>query len=139
MRGCTFRMLADAGIKEDPDYIVRTDYSRGEARQASESLLALKNQPTAIFAASDAMALEALNVIREKGKSVPGDISIIGFDDNPSGLYGAVALTTVRQPLARMAEEGVKELHELMGGRSELRRIKLPPELVIRDSCRQIN
>ena len=76
------------------------------------------------------------------GKKVslcPGDISIIGFDDNPSGLYGAVALTTVRQPLTRMAEEGVKELHELMGGRAELRRIKLPPELVIRDSCRQIN
>ena len=131
--------LAEAGITEEPDYIVKTDYSRGEARQATESLLALKNPPTAIFAASDSMALEALNVIREKGKSVPGDISIIGFDDNPSGLYGAVALTTVRQPLTRMAEEGVKELHELMGGRAELRRIKLPPELVIRDSCRQIN
>lgn len=131
--------LAFAGISQDPDYVVKTDYSRGEARQATDRLLALKNPPTAIFAASDSMALEVLNVVREKGKSVPGDISVIGFDDNPSGLYGSVALTTVRQPLTKMAEEGVKELHELMAGRAELHRIKLAPELVIRDSCRQIN
>lgn len=131
--------LAESGIQEASQYIIKTDYSRGEARVAAESLLALDNPPTAIFAASDSMALEALNVIREKGKNVPGDISLVGFDDNPSGLYGSVSLTTVKQPLIKMAEEGIKELNNLIKGKKELRKIKLPAELIVRDSCRQIN
>lgn len=132
------KALADNGIKENPEYIIKTDYSRGEARQATEKLLNLEVPPTAIFLASDSMALEALNVIREKNKKVPEDISIIGFDDNPSGLYGAVALTTVRQPLIRMAEDGIKELNLLIKGEKKLRKVKIPTELVIRDSCKAI-
>ena len=132
------RALAENKLKEIPEYIVRTDYSRGQARQATEKLLSLKAPPTAIFIASDTMALEAVTVIMEKGKKVPDDISIIGFDDNPASLYGAVALTTVRQPLIKMAEEGIKELHSLIKGKKDLRKVALPAELVVRYSCRAI-
>ena len=127
--------LVENKIKENPEYIIKTDYSRGEARQAAEKLLLLKDPPTAIFIASDSMALEVIAVIMEKGRKVPEDISIVGFDDNPSSLYGAVAITTVRQPLIKMAEEGVKELNSLINGKKELTTVKLPAELVIRDSC----
>ena len=127
--------LAENGLKENPEYIVRTDYSRGRARQATEKLLGLNLPPTAIFVASDSMALEAVTVIMEKGKNVPGDISVIGFDDNPSSLYGVVALTTVRQPLIKMAEDGVKELNSVIKGKQESAKIVLPMELIIRDSC----
>ena len=130
--------LKERGIAEIPEYIIETDYSRGDARQAAEKLLSLKEPPTAIFIASDSMALEAVTVIMEKGKKVPDDISIIGFDDNPSSLYGVVSLTTVRQPLIKMAEEGVKELNSLIQGKKELNKVKLPCELVIRDSCKAI-
>lgn len=130
--------LSENKIKENPEYIIKTDYSRGEARQAAEKLLLLKDAPTAIFIASDSMALEVIAVIMEKGRKVPEDISIVGFDDNPSSLYGAVAITTVRQPLIKMAEEGVKELNSLINGKKELTTVKLPAELVIRDSCRAI-
>ncbi|MDO8748666.1 MAG: LacI family DNA-binding transcriptional regulator [Candidatus Omnitrophota bacterium] len=130
--------LIENKIKENPEYIIKTDYSRGEARQAAEKLLLLKDAPTAIFIASDSMALEVIAVIMEKGKKVPEDISVVGFDDNPSSLYGAVAITTVRQPLIKMAEEGVKELNSLINGKKELAMVKLPAELVIRDSCKAI-
>jgi len=82
------------------------------------------------------MALEVMAVAREMGKDIPRDLSIIGFDDNPSGLYGPVALSTVRQPLIRMAEESVKELNRLMNTKgSAPKKILLPAELVVRESC----
>lgn len=130
------KALAENGIKENLEYIVKTDYSRGQARQATEKLLSLNDPPSAVFVASDSMALEVMAVIMEKGKRVPDDISIIGFDDNPSSLYGAVAMTTVRQPLIRMAEAGVKELYSLIKGKKEIAKIVLPTELIIRDSCK---
>lgn len=122
------------------DYIIKTDYSRGQARQAAETLFKLTDQPTAIFVASDSMALEVMAVAREFSKSVPGDISIVGFDDNPSGLYGPVALTTVRQPLIKMAQESVKRLSLVMSSkkRPKIEKIFLPTELVIRESCRRL-
>ena len=130
--------LAKNNIELRPEYILKTDYSRGQARQAAESLIAMpQDRPTAVFVASDSMALEVMTVFRESGKVIPRDLSIIGFDDNPSGLYGPVALTTVRQPLIKMAEESVKELNIIMKtkGAPEIRRIVLPTELVIRESC----
>ena len=120
------------------EYIFKTDYSRGQARQAAEKLIKMSDPATAVFVASDSMALEVMTVIRELGKDIPRDLSIIGFDDNPSGLYGPVALTTVRQPLVRMAQEGIKELNAIMHSDKKMpvKRIVLPTELVIRESCR---
>jgi len=125
-------------VKEE--YILKTDYSRGQARSAAEALFKLQDTPTAVFVASDSMALEVMTLTREMGKSIPGDLSIVGFDDNPSGLYGPVALTTVRQPLIKMAEEGVKELNRLMNSKkdAQIKKIILPTELVIRESCRKL-
>ncbi|MGE5197910.1 MAG: LacI family DNA-binding transcriptional regulator [Deltaproteobacteria bacterium] len=127
-------------IPLDETYIIKTDYSRGQARSASEKLLQMKNPPTAVFVASDSMALEVMAVAKESGKDVPADLSIVGFDDNPSGLYGPVALTTVRQPLIKMAQDSVKELSILMDSakKPRIKKILLPAELIIRESCRSI-
>ncbi|HNX82234.1 MAG TPA: LacI family DNA-binding transcriptional regulator [Candidatus Omnitrophota bacterium] len=132
--------LVKYNIPVRKEYILKTDYSRGQARQAAETLFKLADQPTALFIASDSMALEVMAVAREFGKNVPQDISIIGFDDNPSGLYGPVALTTVRQPLIKMAQESVKRLSLVMSSkkRPKTEKIFLPTELVIRESCRSL-
>jgi LacI family transcriptional regulator len=132
--------LKKNGIPIKEDYILKTDYSRGQARTAAEALFKMPDSPTAVFVASDSMALEAMAVAREIGKNIPQDLSIVGFDDNPSGLYGPVALTTVRQPLIKMAEEGVKELNRLMtsGKAMQPKKIILPTELVVRESCRTL-
>lgn len=124
-----------------PSYVFNTDYSRGKARMAAEGMLKMPEAATAVFVASDSMALEVMTVAREMGKQVPADLSIVGFDDNPSGLDAPVALTTVKQPLIQMAEEGVKELSRLMkkakGG--PVRKINLATELVIRESAKPLN
>ncbi len=131
------RALQKNGIPVKPEYIFETDYSRGQARSAAEKLVKSADPATAVFVASDAMALEVMAVARELGKNIPDDLSIVGFDDNPSGLYGPVGLTTVRQPLIRMAEESVKELNRLIGsGKKAPKKILLPAELVIRESCK---
>ena len=131
------RALEKNSIKLREDYIFHTDYSRGQARSAAESLIKASDPATAVFVASDSMALEVMAVARELGKDIPNDLSIVGFDDNPSGLYGPVALTTVRQPLIRMAEESVKELNRLIALKKNApKKILLPAELVIRESCK---
>jgi len=123
------------------DYIFKTDYSRGQARSAAETLFKMSDPATAVFAASDSMALEVMAVARELGKNIPNDLSIIGFDDNPSGLDAPVALTTVRQSLIKMAEESVKELNRLMSPKRDIKinKILLPAEIVLRDSCKSIS
>ncbi len=132
------RALKKFNIDVREDYIFKTDYSRGQARMAAENLFKMDDRPSAVFVASDSMALEVMAVARELGKNIPQDLSIVGFDDNPSGLYGPVSLTTVRQPLIAMAEEGVKELSRLMALKKDARpkKILLPAELVIRESCK---
>lgn len=133
-------ILEKNGIPIMDEYIMKGDYSRRSARIATEKLLKLKEPPSAIFAASDDMALEAVEVILEKGLKVPEDISVIGFDDNPACLYGPVTLTTVKQPLFEMAQEAVKELQKIMSGKTKtlIKKI-LPVELVIRESCANVS
>ena len=130
------RFLLKSKIEFPDEYVREGDYSRRSARIAAEKLLSLPKPPTAIFSASDDMALETITVINEKGLKVPDDISVIGFDDNPSSIYGLVALTTVRQPLFEMAEMSVKYLNNIMLGKkkSPVHKI-LSPQLVVRESC----
>lgn len=123
-------------IECPPEYIVEGDYSRRSARLAAEKLLALPNPPTAIFAASDEMALEIIALLLEKGLKIPGDMSVIGFDDNPAAIYGPVALTTIKQPLFQMAEDSVKYLSAILSGKKKSPvQVVLTPQLVVRESC----
>lgn len=132
------KALKQAGIEIQTDYIFKGDYSRRSARQAAERFFSLENPPSAIFAASDDMALEIISVAMENGIKVPEDISIIGFDDNPAGLFGPVALTTIKQPLFTMGEESVKVIHEIMTGKQKnLVHKVLAPDLIVRESCAQ--
>jgi len=135
------RALKKAGIDIVEDYIFKTDYSRGHARQAAEKMIDMPKARSAVFVSSDSMALEVMAVAKEKGKEIPRDLSIVGFDDNPSGLYGPVALTTVRQPLVQMAQEAVKKLNNLMhqDKKQNPEKIRLPTELVIRESCKPLS
>lgn len=129
-------MLEKKNIPLPKEYIVQGDYSRRSARVAAENLLDLTNRPTAIFAASDDMALEIMATVLEKGLKVPNDISIVGFDDNPASLYGPIALTTIRQPLFRVAEDSVRHLNNIIiGKKTSCVKVVIKPELVVRDSC----
>lgn len=130
------QVLKKKDIPLREEYVYKGDYSRRCARIATEQFLNLKNPPTAIFACSDDMALEAIAVILEKGMKIPDDISIVGFDDNPASIYGPIGLTTVKQPLFKMAEDAVKYLNAIVSGKKNApAKILLSPDLVTRESC----
>ena len=130
------KFLEEKNVPLPEEYVFHGDYSRRSARLAAEHFLKVKERPTAIFAASDDMALELIAAFLEKGIKIPRDISILGFDDNPACLYSPVALTTLRQPLFKMAEDAVRILNAIISGKNkEKNKIILSPELVIRESC----
>ncbi|RUX32666.1 LacI family DNA-binding transcriptional regulator [Mesorhizobium sp. M7A.F.Ca.US.011.01.1.1] len=87
--------------------------------------------PTAILAMSDRMALHALDWLRQRGITVPGDVSIVGFDGVPEGAVSSPPLTTIVQPIAEMGRLAVKAILENDGSFS---RQSLPVQLVVRAS-----
>lgn len=119
-------------------YIRFGDFGLPSARVASEALLSMPDRPTAIFVASDDMAMETLNVAMAKGIRVPEELSVVGFDDGPVASHGRVPLTTVRQPLAEMGRTGLEVLIRQMDGKRQTpTKLQLPTELIERASCRQ--
>ncbi len=98
---------------------------------AARALLAEEPRPTAILASSDLLAFGVLGVARELGIDVPGELSVVGFDDIPGAAYSAPPLTTVRQPLQ---EKGVAAARVVLERPAEPADIVLPTELVVRES-----
>ena len=96
--------LADAGIAFDRRYVKHGPHVRTAARQLANELFAMADPPTAVVAASDVQALGVLEAARLAGKSVPRDVSVIGYDDIDLAAYSG--LTTVRQPLKVSGERG---------------------------------
>jgi LacI family transcriptional regulator len=120
------------------DYIRYGDFGLPSARAATEALLKLSHPPTAVFVASDEMALETINVALAKGVRVPEEFSVVGFDDNPIAAQARIPLTTVRQPLDEMGRMGMEVLiQQLRGKKKSPTKLLLPTTLVERQSCRQ--
>ena len=116
-------------------YVTFGDFLRTPARVAAKKLLKLKNRPTAIFVASDVMALEVMDVAKSLGIRVPDELSIVGFDDNPFSTTGPVKLTTVSQPLVEMGRLGAESLFQISRGKVKLPlKVVLPTKLVKRQS-----
>lgn len=128
--------LAKHNIPLKDEYITIGNFLRTPARQSAEKLLHLNTRPSAIFAASDVMALEAIDLAKKEGLAIPEDLSIIGFDDNPVAMYSSVGLTTVRQPIVEMGQLGLETLHQITQGKAKLPvKTVLPAKLVLRESC----
>ncbi len=110
-------------------------------RSMSQLLECSQIRPTAVFAANDRMAIGAIRAIDQAGLRVPQDISVIGMDDIEYSAYISPPLTTVGQPIVKMALTAVDLLIKLLSGENpEKTRIVLNPELIVRGStCRPPN
>ena len=127
--------LAGAGLLLDPDLVVYSDWRIPRGTEAARELLSLPDPPTAIFGFNDNVAIGALHAARERGLSVPHDLSVVGFDDTEQSLIVTPRLTTVSQPLAELGRMGVSLLTRILEGqRVDALRIELATRLVIRES-----
>jgi LacI family transcriptional regulator len=125
-----------AGIAFDPCLIVECEAGQAEGYQGMQQLLALREPPTAVFTHNDVLALGAMHAIWCAGQSIPGDISIVGYDDIASSGYLTPPLTTVKFPKDRMGRQAAHMILQLVRNTEAppARKVVLPVELVVRAS-----
>jgi DNA-binding LacI/PurR family transcriptional regulator len=122
--------LDAAGVAE----LVQHSLFTVEGGQAAASAL-LDRDCTAIVCGSDLMAFGAIRAARQRGLSVPGDVSVVGFDDSPLIAFADPPLTTIRQPVEAMGAAAVNVLlEEISGNPAQRGEFVFQPELVVRGS-----
>jgi len=128
--------LAEHGLTLDPAYVRRAAYTFESGVEAATELLALPQRPTAIFAGNDEMAIGVMKAARDAGLDVPGDLSIVGFDDLPMASRVWPNLTTVRLPIRDMGRMAAEKLTAGLRGLdpATLVQPEVDPSLVVRDS-----
>lgn len=128
----------EAGGSIDDELVVTGDFTYDVGYSAASRLLRHVLPPTAILAQNDDMAVAAMAAARDAGLSVPGDISIAGFDDSEISRTAWPQLTTIRQPVQEMAWDAMDRLLaqiEESDTMSPLRRRDHPHRIIIRSSC----
>jgi LacI family transcriptional regulator len=138
LRTRAFRQCMDElGADLDPTLsVVCRTYSEEEGANAARQLLdGARVRPTAIVAGNDQIAVGLYDVLRERGLTVPDDVSVVGYNDMPYVDRLSPPLTTVRVPHAEMGAEAARMLlRRLLGQSSEVRTVSLPVELIVRGS-----
>ncbi len=142
------QVAGEIGLELDPARVVAIDAAGWSMENGyhpmapeigykpTQALLERTRNFTAIFCFNDIAAIGAIRALKDAGLSVPGDVSVVGFDDIQSAAYSTPSLTTVRQPLAEMGRRGAQVLLERIGNREKEfpAEIVMEPELVVRES-----
>jgi LacI family transcriptional regulator len=128
----------ELGLRIRPELVVQIEEDLTTPQVGypyAKQLLARKNPFTALFAYNDLSAIGAIWAFREAGLDVPGDVSVVGFDDIPMAVFSNPELTTIRQPLQQMGRIAAKTLIDQIERKAEFQpEIVIEPELVIRAS-----
>lgn len=132
--------LRCANLKPEDKFIKYGDYGAESGLVHMKCLLSNPDKPTAVFCFSDEIAIGAMHAIKELKMKVPKDISLMGFDDIKYAKFMSPSLSTVKQPLERIGIECVQMLVDLINNKQIIdRTLRLPFELIIRDSTTSIN
>lgn len=127
--------LRTAGIPVEDRYILSGAFRSDHGVKGLKALLQLEQRPTAIFAASDSIALGVLAEARRQNVKVPEEMSLVGFDGTAQAEESVPALTSVMQPLEEMGRASMRFiLRQMRGDDLDSRRVELATTLVIRDS-----
>jgi LacI family transcriptional regulator len=127
--------LQDLGLEPRHEYEAQGDFYTESGEAAMRELLALPEPPTAVFCASDMMAVGAIKAIEEAGLRCPRDVSIVGFDDIQLAEYVSPALTTIRQDKRALGAAAAQSLAQLIEDPDTVPPVLvLPVELVRRGS-----
>jgi LacI family transcriptional regulator len=132
------RAMADKGLADCADCVEYAKHRFADAHKAAARLFAAYPELTAVFAASDEFAMGTISYLRDQGRSVPEDVSVIGFDNIRMADMFLPKLTTVAQPVYEIGVRAVRKLHELITtGNVGVLREKLPHHLLIRESTKE--
>lgn len=129
-RGYLDAMLASR-LSPRPDW--NGDWSAANGYTIGQQIAA-QNEVTAVFVANDQMAIGILHAFAEKGIHVPGDVSVVGFDDIPEAAYLIPGLTTVRQDFTAVGHQAIALVTAQLAGTADSSTPLLPTELIIRAS-----
>lgn len=128
-------LLAERGIDLAPGCVFDGDFTMDCGARAVATLLAHNDSVDALVAVNDLSALGAVSALRERGKAVPEDMAVVGFDGIEQGACSSPAITTVRQPLAALSAAAVDIVTRLLRGEHVPRETTLSAQLVRRRSC----
>jgi LacI family transcriptional regulator len=135
-----FKALEAAGIARDSGRVVSVGYYTAEFGMYGMRELRLRDRDfTAVFTATDELAIGAMRVLRDEGLRVPGDVSVVGFDDIEISNYFIPRLTTIHQPIIEIGEQAALSLHRRINGDNSSSEILIPHKLIIRESTRAGN
>lgn len=127
--------LGAVGLHLDKALILEGDWSATSGYNAIQSLLLQRIPFTAVFAQNDRMAVGAIRALREAGKRVPEEVSVMGFDDMPLASYFDPPLTTMRQDMFKIGSEAVKLLiNAIEQPEAPHQHLRMPATLIIRGS-----
>lgn len=127
------RSHAQHGLKVIPALVRPTPFVEGGAEQAVADLIEQNVRFDAVFASSDLLAMATINALRGRGRTVPKDVAVVGYDDIELARYYHPSLTTVRQPIRKGGEALVDALLQLVAGHRPKPQI-LATELIVRES-----
>jgi DNA-binding LacI/PurR family transcriptional regulator len=127
--------LSEHDIPLDQELVRTAVFVPQSGYAAMAALLALPDRPTAVFAASDVVAMGAMGAVRAAGLSIPEDMAVVGFDDIFLAAHGCPPLTTVRVPAYGLGWTAADVLINLIEGDEDVSSVTLETELVIRESC----
>ncbi|WP_078412137.1 LacI family DNA-binding transcriptional regulator [Priestia abyssalis] len=129
------KALHEAGIKINPKWIFIDQHTIEDGKQVIKQILEMDDRPTAIFTGSDEVAGGIMIGAKERGLTIPDDLAIIGFDDQPIAEILDPKLTTIRQPVDQMGEKSVEVIIEMLDNpEMEIKSYELPIELIVRQS-----
>ena len=127
------RALEEAGLEIDDSLIIHSEWEVEGGVLGAHTLLALADPPTAIFAVNDTAAVGVMGAAHQRGLAIPGDLSLIGYNDIPIVAQLPIPLTTVRSDLGQMGSTAVHTLIRAIEG-GALTSVKLPVSLIMRSS-----
>jgi LacI family transcriptional regulator len=127
--------LSEHDIPRDPDLVGTAAFQPEAGTAAMKELLTLAEPPTAVFAASDVVALGAMSAIHGTGMSIPDDLAVVGFDDIFLAAHAYPPLTTVRVPAYGLGWTSAEVLLAVVEGDEDASSVTLETELVVRESC----
>ncbi|MBN2353112.1 MAG: substrate-binding domain-containing protein [Spirochaetales bacterium] len=128
--------LRECGIPYDPELVFKGQFDMESGAKAVRHWMSLPDKPIDVIVASnDAMAYGAINVLRERGKRVPRDVAVTGFDDTDEAAYYTPPLTTVKQPFVDICLKAIDILRGIIEGKRDIESVTVPAYMIVRQSC----